>query len=64
MPASRQPHHRVRWRHDLDQTAADIGEWAEHGASHLSVDTMRAGLRTVDEHLAVLEAIADRVGLR
>ncbi|MCV7129254.1 hypothetical protein H7I42_19315 [Mycolicibacterium vanbaalenii PYR-1] len=55
---------RVRWRHDLDQTAADIGEWAEHGASHLSVDTMRAGLRTVNEHLAVLEAIADRVGLR
>ncbi|QZT56896.1 LLM class F420-dependent oxidoreductase [Mycolicibacterium austroafricanum] len=55
---------RLRWRHDLDQTAADIGEWAEHGASHLSVDTMRAGLRTVDEHLAVLEAIADRVGLR
>ena len=49
-------HHRV--------TAADIGEWAENGASHLTVDTMRAGLRTVDDHLAVLETIADRAGLR
>lgn len=54
---------RVNWRHDHDRAAAQIRDWADHGASHLSVNTMGAGLRTVDEHLAVLQAIAERAGL-
>lgn len=54
---------RVTWRGDHDRVADDIRRWAEYGATHLSVNTMGAGLRTVDEHLAVLEAAADRAGL-
>ncbi len=53
---------RVSWQGDVDRAAADIGGWAKYGATHLSVNTMGAGLRTVDEHLAVLEAIAGNVG--
>ncbi|OAN37025.1 LLM class F420-dependent oxidoreductase [Mycolicibacterium iranicum] len=55
---------RVNWQGDLDRTAADIDAWASSGATHLSVNTMRAGLLSVDEHLAVLEGIAVRIGLR
>ena len=54
---------RVTWRGDHDRIDADILRWAEYGASHLSVNTMGAGLRTVDEHLAVLEAVAGGAGL-
>ncbi len=49
---------RVTWQGDLDEVAAAIGAWADRGATHLSVNTMGAGLRTVDDHLAVLEALA------
>ncbi len=31
------------------------------GATHVSVNTMGAGLRTVDEHLAALQAVADDI---
>ena len=41
-----------------DHVVGAIGAWADRGATHLSVNTMGAGLRTVDDHLAVLEAIA------
>jgi probable F420-dependent oxidoreductase len=40
------------------------GQWRESGATHLAIDTMGAGLRSVDEHLAALEAAADTLGLR
>ncbi|MFB1294146.1 LLM class F420-dependent oxidoreductase [Mycobacterium sp. pW049] len=63
-PASIGMEGRVNWRGDHDRVTADIDAWAAAGATHLSVNTMGAGLRTVDEHLAVLEAIADRAGLR
>ncbi|VEG58485.1 luciferase family protein [Mycolicibacterium aurum] len=54
---------RVSWRGDLGRIADDIRGWSERGATHLSVNTMGAGLRTVDDHLAVLGAVADSVGL-
>ena len=49
---------------DQDTVAAEVQKWADSGASHLSVNTMRAGLRTVDDHLAALEAVASVTGLR
>lgn len=55
---------RVRWRRDQERAAAEISRWAQCGASHLSVDTMGAGLRGVDDHLAALEDIAIGAGLR
>jgi probable F420-dependent oxidoreductase len=35
-----------------------VGRWRAAGATHVSVNTMRAGLDTVDEHLAVLAEAA------
>jgi probable F420-dependent oxidoreductase len=49
---------RVDWRGDADRVAADLVAWADAGASHVSVNTMGAGLDGVDEHLAALSAVA------
>src|SRR4051812_24776807 len=49
---------RVSWQGDDDDAAARIAAWAEAGATHLSVNTMGAGLTSVDEHLDVLARMA------
>ncbi|TFV60968.1 LLM class F420-dependent oxidoreductase [Mycobacterium sp. PS03-16] len=50
---------RITWRGDLDDVAGDLAAWAAAGADHVSVNTMGAGLATVDDHLAVLARVAD-----
>jgi hypothetical protein len=50
---------RVSWRGSPEKLAEDTRAWAEAGSTHLSVNTMGAGLRSVDEHLAVLESAAE-----
>lgn len=49
---------RVSWTGDRDRTAREIAAWREAGATHLSVNTMNAGLVTVDDHLAALGQVA------
>ncbi len=49
---------RVPWRGDDDAAHRDIAAWEQAGATHLSVNTMGAGLGSVDEHLEVLARIA------
>src|SRR6201998_4840103 len=49
---------RVSWPGDRDTVAAEIAAWSAAGATHLAVNTMNAGLATVDDHLAVLELVA------
>ena len=49
---------RVTWRGDDDATLREVGGWARAGASHLSINTMGAGLATVDEHLDVLSRLS------
>jgi probable F420-dependent oxidoreductase len=49
---------RVTWIGDDDAVAAQLAAWAEVGASHVSINTMGAGLRTVDDHLEVLGRVA------
>ena len=49
---------RVSHRGDVDETVAAIGRWHAAGATHLSINTMGAGLTSVDEHIAALDAIA------
>ena len=49
---------RVDWRGDADATAEGLAAWAKAGASHVSVNTMGAGLETVDDHLAALAQVA------
>jgi probable F420-dependent oxidoreductase len=49
---------RANWTADRDKVAAEIAAWDAAGATHLSVNTMNAGLATVDDHLAALERVA------
>lgn len=41
---------------DLDRVASEAQGWRDLQATHLSFDTMRAGLATIDDHLVALEA--------
>jgi probable F420-dependent oxidoreductase len=49
---------RVSWRGSPEELAEHAASWRAAGASHISVNTMGAGLATVDDHLAALEAAA------
>jgi probable F420-dependent oxidoreductase len=56
---------RVSWGEGgADLLAQQAGKWRDVGASHLAVNTMGAGLASVDDHLAALAAAAARLGLR
>jgi hypothetical protein len=52
---------KLDWTGDVEAVAAQAAQWAAAGASHASVNTMGAGLATVDDHLAVVVAVADAV---
>ncbi|WP_338037572.1 LLM class F420-dependent oxidoreductase [Nocardioides zeae] len=49
---------------DVHRTADAVGAWAAAGATHVSVDSMSRGLRSVDDHLAALADLAGALGLR
>lgn len=56
---------RVSWSDAAAEKLADhAGRWREAGATHISVNTMGAGLVSVDAHLAALEAGAEALGVR
>ena len=44
---------------DPDKMAEHARRWREAGATHLSVNTMHAGLKTVDEHISALRELAN-----
>ena len=46
-----------------DAWSSTSTRWRDAGATHLSVNTMGAGLGTVDDHLAVLAQVADSLPL-
>ena len=58
-PASFGMEGRLRWQQDRDKLAAAMRQWQDTGATHLSVNTMGAGLKTVDDHLAALATAAE-----
>ena len=49
---------RTAWRGDDGAALHEIVAWAQAGASHLSINTMGAGLATVDAHLDVLSRLS------
>jgi probable F420-dependent oxidoreductase len=49
---------RIRWKGDPDAFGQLAEGWRAAGATHLSVNTMDAGLATIDDHLAALETAA------
>jgi probable F420-dependent oxidoreductase len=54
---------RVSWAGSTAEVLARAQAWRAAGASHLSVNTMGAGLATVDQHLAALEETAKALDL-
>lgn len=56
---------RIDWSGgDVGRVIDEMGRWAEYGASHVSINTMRAGLKGVDAHLGALEMVADAASLK
>jgi probable F420-dependent oxidoreductase len=56
---------RVSWQSEgAGGVAEQIGRWKEAGASHVTVNTMGVGLKTIDDHLHALGATAEALGLR
>ena len=49
----------VSWNGNPDDLAEGIRSWAQAGASHVSVNTMDAGLVTVEQHLDALTGAAE-----
>jgi len=49
---------RVDWRGDTGDQAARVDAWRQAGATHLSVNTMHAGLSTATDHVEVLANVA------
>ena len=49
---------RVSWNGNVDDLVDGIRVWADAGASHVSINTMGAGLASVDDHLAALATAA------
>lgn len=49
---------RLAWSGDLPALLERAEFWWRHGATHLSVETTKAGLADVEEHLAVLAELA------
>jgi probable F420-dependent oxidoreductase len=49
----------VKWQGSADDVVTKVDKWATVGASHVSINTMGAGLQTVDDHLAALTAVAE-----
>jgi probable F420-dependent oxidoreductase len=50
---------RVSWNDNVDDLAAGLRAWADAGASHVSINTMGAGLASVDDHLRALTGAAE-----
>jgi probable F420-dependent oxidoreductase len=51
----------VTWQGSADDVAAAVAKWADAGATHVGINTMGAGLKTVDDHLAALTAVANEL---
>jgi hypothetical protein len=49
---------------DPSRIQASAEAWRKAGATHLSLNTMRGGLKGVEAHLSVLKAAADVLGVR
>ena len=55
---------RLAWTGDPDDLVAHVRRWRDAGATHLAINTMKAGLATVDAHLTALSTAAEALALR
>jgi hypothetical protein len=49
----------VSWNGNADELADGFRIWADAGATHVAVNTMKFGLASVDEHLEALTTAAE-----
>jgi len=62
-PASIGMEGRLQWAGNADEVAESAERWRAAGATHLSINTMGAGLTSVDAHLDALAAAATALGI-
>jgi len=55
---------RANWSGSVGKLHEQAEQWEAVGATHLTINTMNAGLRHVQDHLAVLAELADVLDLR
>lgn len=63
-PATIGMHGRYPWRGDPVDLVETVDAWRDTGATHVSINTMGAGLTSVEDHLAALTTAADALRLR
>jgi probable F420-dependent oxidoreductase len=63
-PADIRMESQLDWTGDPDELTERAKEWQAAGATHTAVNTMRADLATVDDHIRALTAAAAALGLR
>ncbi|HEX7823554.1 MAG TPA: LLM class F420-dependent oxidoreductase [Mycobacterium sp.] len=49
----------IDWHGSADEVADVVARWDAAGASHVAINTMGAGLATVDDHLGALASVAE-----
>lgn len=54
---------RANWHGSADQVAKRVQQWRATGATHLAINTMKAGLSSVEDHVAALDSLAAALGL-
>ncbi|SDK68488.1 probable F420-dependent oxidoreductase, Rv2161c family [Nonomuraea maritima] len=54
---------RIRWTSDQQALANAARRWEESGATHVSINTMNVGLKTLDDHLNALASAAEALNL-
>ena len=59
-PASLGMEGRVSWS-DVGKLVEQVGRWREAGATHVSINTMNAGLGSMQSHLDVLAVAAEEL---
>jgi probable F420-dependent oxidoreductase len=53
---------RVRASDGIDEAARSAEAWRELGATHLGINTMGAGYKSVDQHIEAIRAFRDAIG--
>jgi probable F420-dependent oxidoreductase len=61
-PASIGIETRVRASDGIETALGQVKEWQRMGATHLGINTMGAGFRTVDEHISAIRAFKEGLG--
>jgi alkanesulfonate monooxygenase SsuD/methylene tetrahydromethanopterin reductase-like flavin-dependent oxidoreductase (luciferase family) len=54
---------RVNWQPDHDRFVRQVERWRSAEATHIGLNTMGAGLASVDDHIASLATAAQLIGV-